>query len=386
MPRKGQMIKTIKRAPVKPTAPTPRHADALEHNGLMRYMREHLEWLQVTGYSASTARARHQAIRKFIAWIDERGIDDPRQITRPMIERYQRHLFYARKDNGEPLSVGIQLQYLAAIKLWFKWLTRARHILANPASELELPRSPKALPARILSSAEVQTLLNEAEPANASGVRDRALLELLYASGVRRSEAASLGVYDVDSKRGVLWVRHGKGGHQRVVPLGERASAWISRYLRQARPELLAGADTDAGQALFLTDYGEPMSAGQVATKVSRYLRIAGLTQKQGQGGSTHLLRHACATHMLEGGADIRFIQAMLGHANLETTEIYTHVSIDKLIEVHRATHPSRLERRQPKHVDAPSADSAGDGRAASATGSKPGAARRATMQGQPGI
>ena len=353
MPRKGQMLKTRKRASAKPIAPSQRNQcngpppDPLAHNSLVRYMEEHFEWMQVTGYSASTVQARRQSIRKFIAWIDERGIDDPRQITRPMIERYQKHLFYVRKGNGAPLTVGMQLQYLAAIKLWFKWLTRSHHILANPASDLELPRTPKRLPGRILSSAEVQALTREAEPSNASGVRDRALLELLYATGVRRSEAASLGVYDVDSNRGVLWVRHGKGGRQRVVPLGECAGAWVGKYLSDARPQLLAG---DAGsQALFLSDYGEPMSAAQIAAKVRRYIRMAGL----GQGGATHLLRHACATHMLEGGADIRFIQAMLGHANLETTEIYTHVSIDKLIEVHRATHPSRLTRQGREQVDA---------------------------------
>ena len=355
MTRKGQMLKTINRRAVKPVSPRLHYSqppDRLAGNGLLPYMQEHFEWMKVTGYSAFTVQARRQAIRKFIAWIDERGINDPRQITRPMIERYQRHLFYARKAGGAPLSVGMQLQYLAAIKLWFKWLTRGHYILANPASDLELPRTPKRLPARILSSEQVKALLHEAEPDNPRGVRDRALLELLYATGVRRSEAASLGVYDVDCARGVLWVRHGKGGHQRVVPLGERATAWVDKYLQDARPELLAGAASQdaSGQALFLSDYGEPMDPAHVASRVRRYLRIAGLTE--GQAGSTHLLRHACATHMLEGGADIRFIQAMLGHANLETTEIYTHVSIDKLIEVHRATHPSRLERKAREHED----------------------------------
>ncbi len=337
MPRKGQLLKTRQRAATKPPGPAHHQADPLAGRLLVRYMEEHFEWMQVSGYSADTVRGRRQAIRKFISWIDERGMDDPRQITRPMIERYQRHLFYYRKSDGQPLSVGMQLQYLAAIKLWFKWLTRAHHILANPAADLELPRQPKRLPGRILSRQEVEAVLREADPGTAQGLRDRALLELLYATGIRRSEAASLGLYDPDLLRGVLWVRHGKGGRQRVVPLGTRATAWLDKYLTASRPELLA---TDT-QALFLTDYGEPMRADKIADKVRRYMDFAGIPK----GGSTHLLRHACATHMLEGGADIRFIQALLGHTSLETTEIYTHVSIDKLIEVHRATHPSRLER-----------------------------------------
>ena len=337
MPRKGQLLKTRQRAAIKPPGPAHHQVDPLAGRLLVRYMEEHFEWMQVSGYSADTVRGRRQAIRKFITWIDERGMDDPRQITRPMIERYQRHLFYYRKSDGQPLSVGMQLQYLAAIKLWFKWLTRAHHILANPAADLELPRQPKRLPGRILSRQEVEAVLREADPGTAQGLRDRALLELLYATGIRRSEAASLGLYDPDLLRGVLWVRHGKGGRQRVVPLGTRATAWLDKYLTESRPELLA---TDT-QALFLTDYGEPMRADKIADKVRRYMDFADIPK----GGSTHLLRHACATHMLEGGADIRFIQALLGHTSLETTEFYTHVSIDKLIEVHRATHPSRLER-----------------------------------------
>lgn len=343
MPRKGQLVKRQRRPAVKPTGEhlkALREPDALAHTLLARYMEEHFEWMIVTGYSADTVRGRRQAIRRFIAWIDERGIDSPTQITRPMIERYQRHLFYYRKADGQPLTIGMQLQYLAAIKLWFKWLTRAHHILANPAADLELPRQPKRLPGKILSPAEVEAILREADPSTPWGLRDRALLELLYATGLRRSETASLGVYDPDTLRGVLWVRHGKGNRQRVVPLGERAGAWLEKYLHEGRPQLL-GADT---QALFLTDYGLPMRADQVADRVRRYLQFAGIVKS----GATHLLRHACATHMLEGGADIRFIQVMLGHASLETTEIYTHVSIDKLIAVHRATHPSRLERVKP--------------------------------------
>ena len=340
MPRKGQLLKHRQPSAQKPAGPHHDKVDPLAHNALVRYMEEHFEWMTVTGYSVDTVRGRRQAIRRFISWIDERGIDDPRQVTRPMIERYQRFLFYWRKADGQPLTIGMQLQYLAAIKLWFKWLARAHHILANPASDLDLPRQPKRLPGKILSAAEVEAILREAEPTTPRGLRDRALLELLYATGLRRMETASLGVYDPDVLRGVLWVRHGKGNRQRVVPLGERAGAWLEKYLHEARPQLLAG-NTVAGQALFLTDYGQPMRADQIADKVRRYMQFAGISK----GGATHLLRHACATHMLEGGADIRFIQAMLGHASLETTEIYTHVSIDKLIEVHKATHPGRLQR-----------------------------------------
>lgn len=345
MPRAGQRIKTRKPSPIKPHGFKPRaaEADPLGHNRLVRYMEEHFEWMLMTGYSADTVRARRQAIRRFIAWADERGLSDPREITRPMLERYQRYLFYYRKptgqDSGSPLTTGMQAQYLAPLKTWFKWLARAHHILANPAADIDLPKVPKRLPRAVPTVEEVADILNEADPATVQGLRDRALLETLYATGLRRMELPGVAIYDVDLNRGLLWVRHGKGKRQRVVPLGERASAWLDKYLMEARPQLL----TNDTEALFLTDYGEPVPPHYVADKVKRYMQFAGVNKP----GGTHLLRHACATHMLEGGADIRYIQEMLGHANLETTEIYTHVSIDKLIAVHKVTHPSRLQRQR---------------------------------------
>lgn len=362
MPLKGQRIKTRKPTAVKPSgAPRRSGDDALAHNRLVRYMEAHFEWMLVAGYSAYTVRSRRQALRRFITWADERGLDDPREITRPMLERYQRFLYYyrkpdtakGRKDAGEPLTIGMQYQYLAPLKTWFRWLSREHHILANPAADLDLPRQPKRLPRSVPSVQEVEAILAQAEHDTPQGLRDRALLEVLYATGVRRMELAGAAVYDLDLCRSVLWVRHGKGGRERVVPLGERARAWLDKYLSEARPELL-GADTTA---LFLTDYGEPAHAEFISGKVKRYMEFAGVDKL----GSAHLLRHACATHMLEGGADIRFIQEMLGHANIETTEIYTHVSIDKLIAVHKATHPSRLQRHRADEtpVSGPSLDEA---------------------------
>jgi len=346
MPRKGQHRKHRKPEAIKPPGPTsharPAH-DAIAHNRLVRYMEEHFEWMLVTGYSPDTVRARRVAIRKFIGWADERGLDDPREVTRPMLERYQRYLFYYRKpegkDCGSPLTISMQYQYLAPLKTWFKWLSRQHHILANPAADLDLPKQPKHLPRSVPSVQEVEAILGEAEPDSAKGLRDRALLEVLYATGLRRMELPGVSIYDIDLNRGVLWVRHGKGNRERVVPLGDRAMAWLNKYLIESRPQLLTGDTT----ALFLTDYGEPVQPHYVADKVKRYMQFAGVNKP----GSTHLLRHACATHMLEGGADIRYIQEMLGHANLQTTEIYTHVSIDKLIAVHGATHPSRLKRHR---------------------------------------
>jgi integrase/recombinase XerD len=349
MPRKGQRQKTRKPNAVKPPGTLkPKTTDELAHNRLTRYVEEHLEWMLVTGYSAATVQGRRRNLRRFVRWADERGLDDPREITKPMLERYQRYLFYYRKEDGAPLTVSMQFQYLTPLKTWFKWMSREHHILANPAADLDLPKTPRGLPRSVPSVQEVEAILAEAEPGNPQGLRDRALLETLYATGLRRMELAGAAAYDVDLTRGILWVRHGKGNRERVVPLGERACAWLDKYLTEARPELLAGESP----ALFVNDYGEPAHADFISGKVKRYMEFAGVEKV----GSAHLLRHACATHMLEGGADIRFIQEMLGHANIETTQIYTHVSIDKLLAVHRATHPSRLQRHRGEAGEAPGA------------------------------
>jgi integrase/recombinase XerD len=319
----------------KPTAIT----DPLAAHPLTRYMHAHFEWMLTHGYSAETVQGRRGALRRFIAWCAERHLDDPRAITPPMLERYQKSLFYYRRADGQPLTLGSQHGCLAPLKTFFKWMARERHILYNPAAELVLPKQPKRLPRTLLSIADVEAILREAVPDTASGLRDRAMLELLYSTGLRRMEVPALNLYDVDLSRRLVVVREGKGRKDRVVPLGERAAAWVLKYLIEARPALMP-LDTTA---LFISDGGEPILRGYLADTVKHCMRCAGIDRP----GATHLLRHACATHMLENGADIRYIQALLGHANLATTEVYTHVAIDKLQQIHAATHPAKLTRTE---------------------------------------
>jgi integrase/recombinase XerD len=337
MPRKGQRLKSRKTAWPKPAGPSHQRIDPLQHLVLTAYVNAHFDWMRVTGYSEDTVRARRTALRRFIVWCEERALRDPKDITKPILERYQRHLFYYRKVDGRPMTLGTQFGCLAPLKTFFKWLTKENHILYNPASEIALPKLPKHLPRVILSIQEVEAILREAEPTTASGLRDRAMLETLYSTALRRMELPGLALYDVDLTRRLVMVREGKGKRDRVVPIGERAAAWVEKYLQEARPRLLIG-DTEA---LFLTDYGEPMAPEYVAERVRRYMHFAGIKKP----GACHLFRHACATHMLENGADTRFIQALLGHADLGTTQIYTRVSIDKLREIHDATHPAKLHR-----------------------------------------
>lgn len=308
-------------------------------DSLACHMERFLTALAIRNYAAATIDDRRHGLATFILWCAERGIGYPRDVTKPILERYQRHLYYHRKPNGEPLSFRTQAQRMVPIRAWFKWLARENHILSNPASELELPRPEKRLPALVLTAEEAEAVMGIPDTGEPLGLRDRAMLELLYATAIRRGELIGLRLFDVDYPRSALIVRQGKGNKDRVVPLGERAKAWLAAYRDRVRPGLVAGRDPGT---LFLSRDGRPLEPKRLSEKVRTYVEAAGI----GKPGSCHLLRHTAATLMLEGGADIRFIQAMLGHESLETTQIYTRVSITKLAEIHAATHPgARLAR-----------------------------------------
>jgi len=302
------------------------------------YLAAFLEWSRAAGYTERTCETRGDVIGWFIAWAAERGIQKPQDVTRPILERYQRHLYHYRKRDGEPLSYGTQVHRVVPLKSFFKWLARENHVLYNPAADLVMPRLPRRLPKHVLSPAEVETVLNAPDVATPQGLRDRAILETLYSTAIRRMELVNLKLFDVDAERGSVMVREGKGRKDRLIPIGSRACGWIEKYRDEVRPLMVAAGDDGT---LFLTDYGEPFIKRRLGDLVRRYVQASGI----GKSGSCHLFRHACATHMLENGADIRFIQALLGHADISTTQIYTEVSLTKLKAVHELTHPARLER-----------------------------------------
>jgi integrase/recombinase XerD len=300
--------------------------------------RQFLHWSEVQGYSNETVRTRVGHLRQFLLWCSERGLQRASDITRPLLERYQRHLYHYVQRNGEPLSLRSQAQRLLSLRVLFRWLARQGRLLHNPASELQLPRCGRRLPKHVLSAEEAERVLVQPDLGTLTGVRDRAILESFYSTGIRRQELLALDLGDIDTQRGLLMVRQGKGRRDRLIPLGKRASSWIEKYLRDARPRLRSER---SGEALFLTSEGERIAANELTKNTHRYVQNAEL----GKSGSCHLLRHTMATLMLENGADIRFIQEMLGHADLKATQLYTHVAIRKLQEVHAATHPAERPR-----------------------------------------
>jgi integrase/recombinase XerD len=330
-----------------------RKHEALPTTPLESMMRDHLHALAVQNYSLHTVRNRQVHIGYFIQWCRERGLSEPVEVTRPVLERYQRHLFHYRKKNGEPLSFRSQHACLVPLRVWFRWMTRQNHILHNPASELELPRLGRALPKNIFSAQEVERIMQCCDLSEPIGMRDRAILEVLYSTGIRRLEAVQLKLYDLSLDRGLILV-HGKGKKDRYTPIGERAIAWLEKYVREARPQLAVEPDD---MTVFLTTQGEPFSRDHLSFTVKERIDAA----KLGKTGSCHLFRHTMATLMHEGGADIRYIQQMLGHEDIKTTQIYTQVAIRTLQQIHAATHPGAMldrgEKPSTKAVD-PEAES----------------------------
>jgi len=334
--------------PGKKPGPLRVAGDPEVQGGFRGYLVEFLEWTAARQFSPMTVKARRIELGYFIDWCEERSIQRPSDVTRAMLERYRQHIFqYRRKTDGAPLSFQTQAKRLISVRTFFQWLARQHHLLYNPASELDLPRQQQRLPRHILSVAEVEQVLNacDIEEETGLGRRGRAMLEALYSTGMRRSELVNLRIDDVDLGRGTVLIRQGKGKKDRVVPIGDRACRWIEKYLYEVRPDYLEGEDEGT---LFLAKHGEGMQAKQLSGIVRKAIQVASLERFKDThpNAACHLLRHACATHMLENGADIRYIQALLGHSDLSTTEVYTRVSILQLKAVHDRTHPAKMARQ----------------------------------------
>ena len=322
-------------------------------------MAAYLEAMQVKGHTEQSVETRGPVLHYFATWCEERGISNAAEVTRPILQRYQRWLFYYRKKNGKPLGVRTQYSRISEVMLFFRWLTRNNLILYNPASELELPRGEKRLPKAILTVEEVEKVLAQADLRDPLGVRDRAIMEVLYSTGIRRKELVGLTIFDIDQSRRTVMVRLGKGKKDRLIPIGERALLWVEKYVTEVRPQFVMEPDSGV---LFLTAEGEALDPRHLSHRVTVYVDAAGIGKK----GSCHLFRHTMATLMLEGGADTRFIQQMLGHESLESTQLYTQVSIRKLQDIYVATHPAAKLGRKGEGED----ERGEEERAACSTGS----------------
>jgi len=281
-------------------------------------------WLE-DGLSRNTLESYRRDLTQFAKWLKEKNGRTLLGADHGDIQAYLGHR-YARKAKAASAA-----RLLSSLKRFYRHAVRNGKSRSDPTLKIDAPALPRGLP-KTLTEADVESLIAAPDVAKPLGVRDRAMLEMLYASGLRVSELVSLKAPQVSRDMGVVRVM-GKGSKERLVPLGEEGLAWLARYLREARPALLAGQASDD---LFITARGSAMTRQAFWQLIKHYAARATL----GKSVSPHTLRHAFATHLLNHGADLRVVQLLLGHSDISTTQIYTHVARERLKHLHAKHHP----------------------------------------------
>ncbi|MDR7123096.1 tyrosine-type recombinase/integrase [Rheinheimera soli] len=298
-------------------------------------IRYYLQLCLAKGQSSETVASKQNGLSLFMRWLTPSGDRQLSDITLDMMDRYQLYLHsYRHPVHGRPLSRGTQRNRLTVVKV-FMHSMYIKGCMEHPTLErFELPSPGYRLPKAVFSEPEIEAMLKQTLVYGELGVRDRAILETYYATGIRRGELSRLTLDDVDHVGHVLRVEQGKGNKDRFVPIAPRACDWITSYLQSTRPRLAA---VHSGRMLFLDSTGYAIKPRRLSALAAKYVRLAGI----GKRGACNLYRHTTATLMLEYGADIRHVQEMLGHASISTTQVYTHVAIGKLKDVYAKTHPA---------------------------------------------
>jgi integrase/recombinase XerD len=282
-------------------------------------------WLE-DGLSRNTLESYRRDLDKFSGWLAQQGRASMLETTHADIQGFLAHLVGDEKAKATSTSRAI-----SSLKRLFRYLLRQNRVSADPTLQIATPKLPRSLP-KSLTEQDVELLLAAPDVQTPLGLRDRTMLEVLYATGLRVSELVTLSVAQVSLDMGVVRVL-GKGSKERLVPLGEEALDWIRRYLAEGRPVLLAGKLSDA---LFVTHHGSGMTRQMFWYLIKKHAQHGGLHKPL----SPHTLRHAFATHLLNHGADLRVVQLLLGHSDISTTQIYTHVARERLKQLHQMHHP----------------------------------------------
>lgn len=283
---------------------------------------DHL-WLE-DGLSRNTLDSYRRDLQQFADWLGKKAGKTLAQVEQTDIQQY----LAVRFPKSRPRSIS---RLIASLRRFYRYALRENRIAADPTLQIDSPKLPRSLP-KSLTEEDVESLLETPDINQPLGLRDRAMLEILYACGLRVSELVGLRVTEVSLSEGVIRVT-GKGSKTRLVPMGEEAVDWVARYLKEARPEILQRRLSDS---LFVTQRGEAMTRQAFWYLIRRYAIKAGIRKPL----SPHVLRHAFATHLLNHGADLRVVQMLLGHADISTTQIYTHVARERLKQLHAQHHP----------------------------------------------
>jgi len=287
------------------------------------------------GQSNSTVYTKRILLTAFAKWCLANNIRLVTQLNLDSLEEYRRYLNRYRKErDGEPLDLATQRMRLMAVTGFLERLYYFKTIKSDFFVYFKLPRVNRRLPADVPDEVEMEQILRQAMTKGKMALRDRAILEVYYATGIRRTDLANLDIKDIDFTHQLVTVRKGKGSLDRRVPIATRALNWVRQYLKELRPTLVG---LDSGEALFLGATGKRIRTSKLSDMVGAYVRRSGVSKS----GACHLFRHAAATAMLRNGADIRYVQEMLGHLDITSTQIYTRVTVMDLTRVYNDTHPA---------------------------------------------
>lgn len=296
-------------------------------------IRQYLNAMNAMGRSPHTMKGARSALKELNHFLQHLDVNDIEHLDHDTLIHYREELAWRLTPKGTPLTPRSQSELLGHLRAFCRWLVDNDLLVGDPTAKIPNPKKPHQLPKAILEPKEIQKILKQPDMSTATGYRDKVILDVLYSTAIRREEVANIKLQDLDTDSGYLIVREGKGCKDRVVPLGENVCQLIDIYLIGIRPDWING---DNDHHLFLNRWGQGMSPMAIWCVVKKYAKAAKLKKPV----STHTFRHSCATHMLHNGAPIRHIQEMLGHVSLETTQVYTRITINELKKIHRQYHP----------------------------------------------
>ena len=301
-------------------------------------LHQYAEQLELKGYGKRTVDEYPRMIGRYFDYFTEReSVKSIEEITPVHLKEYHTYLQFTKRQNGKTLSTKTICGILGAIKQFYRIMSREKLIVVDLSESIQLPVARKRIPRNVPGTAAVRTLIEAAEGTTLLGIRDRAILEFMYATGIRSEELRTITLADYDMVERQVFVR-GKGQRERIVPVGGWVQPYVTEYLTNSRPKLLR---KQTSELLFVSRNGRKLNRNSLWYLVNRYAEKAGMERI-----TVHMFRHACATHLLRNGADIRIVQELLGHRSLASTQIYTRVDIHFLKAAHTKFHPrDRWER-----------------------------------------
>ena len=298
------------------------------------------EHLKILNYSARTTDHYHANLQLFFNWLWRRGVDDLREVTKQILKDYQQYVKTYEHKPGYLYTPNTVMIKLSSVKRLFDYLEKTNQVLYNPAVVIRLEKKTEdRIPRNILTQAEAKKILDQPDPSDKIGLRDRTILEVLYSTGIRLEELSNLTIYDVDYKSGFLRVNHGKFAKDRVLPLTRICCRYLKEYIRYVRPKLLQ--DNKDERKLFIGKYKIPMKKQAIQVRVREIARQAGITKKS----SPHVWRHTFASHLVANGANMLHVQKLLGHVSSKTTQLYTKVNPSESKETQTKHHPREKEK-----------------------------------------